>query len=497
MMDPCESPQRQVYAPPPIAPPRGLAGFFDGYAHGQVPGEILDTSKFSAGTVYCNVYDLGDSETFRQINAFTTGNNNVLVAGLFHAGIEVYGGEWSYGFTEEDRSGVSCIHPRTHPQHTYKTTVPLGVTKLGSKEVADVCARMAREWRGNNYNLIHNNCQNYANALCQELGVARIPGWVDRIARAASAIDTTSKHVVEQAHQTKELIRGYSLQVTEHVSAFIPQDEAHVERLANEAADNFRRGSLQAFEIAEMRAKDLAEAAAAGAEVVQQTAEELGSVVQKNVSELFGEDFVKEVEQVHEETKETLRAFGRGLTQTFADLGLWGTSEQPQQRRQGELREDVRCPQGHGLRIAAAKRGECDGCGAPVQEGAKVLDCRVCNWYLCGPCSKQALTIPRAFGPSAPAVAASTSATPAAATPAAAAPAATLAAAPAHAPAPASAVDLLGDIDLPVTAALTAADPLDLLGYIQVPVQDTKATAAAASTGPKSQDLLGDDDDME
>jgi len=44
------------------------------------------------------------------------------------------------------------------------------------------------------------------------------------------------------------------------------------------------------------------------------------------------------------------------------------------------------CPSGHALKPWLAEAGRCDGCRKPVQAGTEVMDCRQCNWYLCGSC---------------------------------------------------------------------------------------------------------------
>jgi len=44
------------------------------------------------------------------------------------------------------------------------------------------------------------------------------------------------------------------------------------------------------------------------------------------------------------------------------------------------------CPEGHELQAWSARAGTCDGCGAGVQEGETVMDCRWCDWYLCKVC---------------------------------------------------------------------------------------------------------------
>merc|ERR1719410_1996282 len=176
---------------PAIAPPPGIRGLFDEYD----PNELLDMSQFKAEQVFCNIYDLGDSDVTCAINDVLTGGSKMLIGGLFHVGIEVFGTEWSFGQTEEDRSGVFSLAPRSFTQHTYRTTVPLGETGMSMQEAQEVTDRLSKQWKGNEYDIIHKNCLNFANRLCRELGVREIPGWVDRVPQVASTIATTAGEV--------------------------------------------------------------------------------------------------------------------------------------------------------------------------------------------------------------------------------------------------------------------------------------------------------------
>jgi hypothetical protein len=47
------------------------------------------------------------------------------------------------------------------------------------------------------------------------------------------------------------------------------------------------------------------------------------------------------------------------------------------------------CPGGHLLQPWTAKTGVCDGCSRDVHAGDPVMDCRVCNFYLCNSCHPQ------------------------------------------------------------------------------------------------------------
>lgn len=48
--------------------------------------------------------------------------------------------------------------------------------------------------------------------------------------------------------------------------------------------------------------------------------------------------------------------------------------------------EEYYCPLSHPLRLWQADEGSCDMCGVKVAAGTPVMDCRICNWYICRSC---------------------------------------------------------------------------------------------------------------
>jgi len=198
--------------PPARTAPRGIKGLLDG---GPGAYELLDVSSLPPPTVLVHIYDVGDEELVMKINRWSTVNDKVMVGGIFHPGVEIYGREWGYGFTEDDSSGVCFTEPRCHPQHRYKATVNLGPTEMSEADVDALISRLAGEWPGSDYELIHHNCCDFANALCLELGVGRMPGWIDRFGRTASKFDKFGRRTSQQLDHTKQLVRH----ATQDVSA--------------------------------------------------------------------------------------------------------------------------------------------------------------------------------------------------------------------------------------------------------------------------------------
>ncbi|ETW30784.1 hypothetical protein PFFCH_01783, partial [Plasmodium falciparum FCH/4] len=43
----------------------------------------------------------------------------------FHAGVEVYGYEYSFGYIMDGETGVTKTNARYHPYHVYRETIPM------------------------------------------------------------------------------------------------------------------------------------------------------------------------------------------------------------------------------------------------------------------------------------------------------------------------------------------------------------------------------------
>lgn len=143
--------------------------------------------------VLVHVYDLGGTDFLKKMNKLSTVNNSILIGGFFHVGVEVYGEEWGFGATDADESGIFDCVPRAHPEHSFRATVRIGATPFSITEVWAVLEDMKTCWRGREYDLLHRNCLDFANAFCTRLGVGRIPRWIDRFSRFASTLGLASK----------------------------------------------------------------------------------------------------------------------------------------------------------------------------------------------------------------------------------------------------------------------------------------------------------------
>jgi len=138
--------------------------------------------------VLLNIYDLNEEWLI---------SNNILqevldLGGAFHAGVEVYGREWTFGST-----GVFDNRPRSHDVHVYRQTIVIGYTNYSPEEVEAILEdEYFARWAGTSYDLFSKNCCSFARALCKRLTGNSIPKWVDRLPRFLNAITKPVKGVV-------------------------------------------------------------------------------------------------------------------------------------------------------------------------------------------------------------------------------------------------------------------------------------------------------------
>eukprot|EP00930_Biecheleria_cincta_P083303 TRINITY_DN72900_c0_g1_i1.p1 TRINITY_DN72900_c0_g1~~TRINITY_DN72900_c0_g1_i1.p1 ORF type:complete len:220 (-),score=36.12 TRINITY_DN72900_c0_g1_i1:140-799(-) len=136
-------------------------------------GDFVDRAA-----VYINIYDL--NENCQTVNHIA--NDIMQIGGAFHAGIEIYGCEYSYG-----ENGVTCSDPRQHEVHLYRQSIPMGTTLKTDRQVkAFMQGVMNDRWRGEDYHLFSCNCCSFVDAACKNLTGRGLPGWVNRLARFAS-----------------------------------------------------------------------------------------------------------------------------------------------------------------------------------------------------------------------------------------------------------------------------------------------------------------------
>lgn len=142
--------------------------------------------------VNVHIYDVSQEEKVQTLNRVLAHEYSPLkLGGVFHAGVEVLGLEWSYGFSDDETMpGVSCSTVRAHPMHHYRQTVALGKTSLSESEIGAIISSMLEEYPGHDYDLLRRNCCHFADDFSRRLHVGGLPGWVCRLARVGASLET-------------------------------------------------------------------------------------------------------------------------------------------------------------------------------------------------------------------------------------------------------------------------------------------------------------------
>lgn len=152
--------------------------------------------------VFVHVYDLGPKP-----NAVKSVNNalRLLGAGVYHAGVEVYGREYTFGGPTKDttkgQTGVFSAEPRECSSHRYRESVAVGHTMLTKAEVRALYQRMKPEWLAESYDLTRKNCCSFCSDFCRHIGVrGSLPPWITRLADAGGCVE----NVIDQGKLARD-----------------------------------------------------------------------------------------------------------------------------------------------------------------------------------------------------------------------------------------------------------------------------------------------------
>lgn len=145
--------------------------------------------------VVLHIYDVSTDDRVSRLNAQLLNLPGFAKGGIFHAAVEVYGLEYSYGQNDPGFTGVFSCAPKCCPEHSYRESHVMGETLRSEYDVKDMVKQMEKDWPGMAYDLLHRNCCNFADEFCVKLGVGHIPQWVQSLAVTGASIH----HVAKQA----------------------------------------------------------------------------------------------------------------------------------------------------------------------------------------------------------------------------------------------------------------------------------------------------------
>mmetsp|Transcript_49726 Transcript_49726/g.144274 ORF Transcript_49726/g.144274 Transcript_49726/m.144274 type:complete len:244 (-) Transcript_49726:72-803(-) len=135
--------------------------------------------------VTLQIYDAGGTEMVKNVNTLL----RAVGTGAFHTGVEVYGKEWSFGFTNDGSSGIFSCPPRCCKTHAYRESVAMGETDFSQLDVEALLLELAGHWRGGHYDVLRRNCTHFSEEFLRKLGLGPVPTWVGNIALAGRTVD--------------------------------------------------------------------------------------------------------------------------------------------------------------------------------------------------------------------------------------------------------------------------------------------------------------------
>lgn len=144
-----------------------------------------------AAAVALHIYDVSTDAAISDLNEIL----KPIGTGVFHGGVEVYGLEWSYGYTPDGTGVFQCL-PKQCTSHTYRESIDMGATTLSKAEVSLVIEELMQRWLGTDYDLLRYNCVLFCDDFCCRLGVGHIPNWVTNLAGAGATIQDGILHAV-------------------------------------------------------------------------------------------------------------------------------------------------------------------------------------------------------------------------------------------------------------------------------------------------------------
>ena len=141
------------------------------------------TQKPSSSRVKVHVYHVSNENWVKGMNEWLPQS---VLGGVYHAGVEVWGKEYWFGWCPAPSSGVTACLPKRNLAHTYFKSVDMGMTQLSKDDVDALVAQLKHEWPGDDYNAIKRNCCHFCEDMLGRLGVGSLPSWVNRLARVSS-----------------------------------------------------------------------------------------------------------------------------------------------------------------------------------------------------------------------------------------------------------------------------------------------------------------------
>ena len=166
--------------------------------------------------VLLNIYDLGDSKAIQRLNVLL----KPMGSGAYHAAVQVYGQEWSFGGLSIDdpieegfETGIWSCRPQGCRQHSYRESVAMGHTSHSHVQILEIIRGMMDEWPMNSYQILRRNCCHFCDAFCQLIGVGPLPAWVLNLAGVGASLESMQTSTSHATASAASVVRDFALRI--------------------------------------------------------------------------------------------------------------------------------------------------------------------------------------------------------------------------------------------------------------------------------------------
>ncbi|KAF5401272.1 hypothetical protein PHET_05483 [Paragonimus heterotremus] len=132
--------------------------------------------------------------------------------------------EYCYGGHPLNYSGIFALVPQDTevlgPNYSHKTTIVMGRTDFTESDIALILEDMGPYYRGDQYHLLHRNCNHFSDAFVQILCGSSLPKWINRLATVGAKLPfiersipkmwLTPRPIEELDNSQDELVPDYS-----------------------------------------------------------------------------------------------------------------------------------------------------------------------------------------------------------------------------------------------------------------------------------------------
>jgi len=155
-------------------------------SHSAKPLAIRKMPQLAAVTLH--IYDV--SPNLMEVNQALF---QIMGGGVFHAGVELFGQEWSYRNQRTAGTGIYNHKPLNAPGALHCMSLSMGMTEMSEETFYLFLQSFAQEWPTSDYHFLRNNCCHFSKALCVSLGCgSNFPDWLMTLADTGDNIAQSS-----------------------------------------------------------------------------------------------------------------------------------------------------------------------------------------------------------------------------------------------------------------------------------------------------------------